>query len=152
LELEELFSESSIALMEDAIHRAESGTSGELRVHIDEFCKEDVLDHAAYLFGELDMQKTALRNGVLIYVSIEDRKLAILGDLGIHLKVSDDFWDCTRDIMVDHFREGKYVQGICEGVKRAGEQLQQFFPRETGDTNELPNTISIGNRRTSARP
>lgn len=147
MELEELFSDAGIARMEQAIHDAELGTSGEIRIHVDEFCKEDVLDHAAFLFGELEMHKTQLRNGVLIYVAIEDRKLAILGDLGIHLKVGEDFWDSTRDIMVSHFRENNYVEGICAGVGRAGEQLKLHFPREEDDVNELPNTISIGNRR-----
>ena len=66
-----------------AIKAAEKNTSGEIRVHIEKNCKEDVLDHAAFIFDELEMQKTELRNGVLIYLAVEDRKLAILGDAGV---------------------------------------------------------------------
>ena len=70
--------------IEHAIAQAELTTSAELRVHLEDNCKEDPLDRAAYLFEKLEMHKTALRNGVLIYVAFQDRKLAILGDAGIH--------------------------------------------------------------------
>ena len=87
-----------------AIKEAEKNTSGEIRVHIERKCKEDVLDHAAYIFEKLEMHKTELRNGVLIYLAVEDRQLAILGDVGINLKVPKGFWDNTRDIMITHLK------------------------------------------------
>ena len=128
-----------------AIHEAEKNTSGEIRVHIEKKCNEDVLDHAAFMFDALNMQKTAERNGVLIYLAVEDRQLAILGDAGINQKVPIDFWESTKDLIISHFKQGNFTEGLSKGILLAGEQLQQHFPYQKDDKNELSNDISFGN-------
>ncbi len=128
-----------------AIKQAEKNTSGEIRVHIEKNCKEDVLDHAAFIFDELEMQKTELRNGVLIYLAVEDRKLAILGDAGINLKVPKGFWDEIKDLMITNFKEGKFTEGLSQGIILAGEQLKKHYPHDKeNDENELSDEISFG--------
>jgi uncharacterized membrane protein len=117
-----IFTEEQKKQIVEAIKQAEKNTSGEIRVHIEKKCKEDVLDHAAFMFDELEMQKTELRNGVLIYLAVEDRKLAILGDAGINMKVPKGFWDETKDVMINHFKNGDYALGLSEGIIKAGEQ------------------------------
>jgi uncharacterized membrane protein len=44
--------------------------------------------------------------------------------------------------MVAEFK--KEIQGLIDGITRAGEQLQKYFPWQEGDTNELSNEISRG--------
>lgn len=127
-----------------AIKNAELDTSGEIRVHIENSCKGDVKDQAAYLFEKLEMQKTDQRNGVLFYVAVKNRKFAILGDLGINQVVPDDFWDEIRDHMLNHFRENNFVDGLVEGISMAGEQLKEHFPYQKDDVNELSDEISFG--------
>ena len=139
-----IFTEEQKKQIVDAIKQAEKNTSGEIRVHIEKKCKEDVLDHAAFMFDELEMQKTELRNGVLIYLAVEDRKLAILGDAGINMKVPKGFWDETKDVMINHFKNGDYAQGLSEGIIKAGEQLKEHYPYQSDDTNELSDEISFG--------
>jgi uncharacterized membrane protein len=139
-----IFTEEQKKKIVEAIKQAEKNTSGEIRVHIEKKCKEDVLDHAAFMFDELDMQKTELRNGVLIYLAVEDRKLAILGDAGINMKVPKGFWDETKDVMVNHFKNGDYALGLSEGIIKAGEQLKEHYPYEKDDANELSDDISFG--------
>jgi uncharacterized membrane protein len=128
----------------DAIAVAEKRSSGEIRVHIESRCKGDVLDRGADLFFELGMEKTQERNGVLIYVALKDRKLAILGDAGINKVVPDGFWDKTKALMVDHFKQERFAEGIAEAVLLAGEQLSAYFPFKSNDSNELSNEISRG--------
>jgi uncharacterized membrane protein len=139
-----IFTEEQKKQIVEAIKQAEKNTSGEIRVHIEKKCKEDVLDHAAFMFDELEMQKTELRNGVLIYLAVEDRKLAILGDAGINMKVPKGFWDETKDVMVNHFKNGDYALGLSEGIIKAGEQLKEHYPYEKDDANELSDDISFG--------
>ncbi len=139
-----IFTEEQKKQIVEAIKQAEKNTSGEIRVHIEKKCKEDVLDHAAFMFDELEMQKTELRNGVLIYLAVEDRKLAILGDAGINMKVPKGFWDETKDVMINHFKNGEYAKGLSEGIIKAGEQLKEHYPYEKDDTNELSDEISFG--------
>jgi len=140
----DLFTEQEQQQIVAAVKEAELNTSGEIKVHIERKCKEDVLDHAAFMFDELDMQKTELRNGVLIYLAVEDRKLAILGDAGINLKVPKDFWNSTKDLMISNFKEGRFAMGLSEGIKLAGEQLKKHYPYQSDDINELSDDISFG--------
>ncbi len=130
-----------------AIRAAELNTSGEIRLHVELRCKEDVLDHAAFIFEELEMHNTEQRNGVLFYIAVEDKKLAILGDAGINAVVPPGFWDEIKDLMVSHFKEGKYTEGLSQGIRMAGEQLKKFFPYKKGDKNELSDDISFGNNQ-----
>lgn len=129
--------------MVTAIQEAEKNTSGEIRIHIENHSSKVVLDRAAQVFAELKMHKTALRNGVLIYIALEDHQLAILGDAGINAKVPDHFWDKIKDQMVAQFKAGKTCEGICQAVKAIGQQLKAYFPYSVDDVNELPDDISF---------
>jgi uncharacterized membrane protein len=126
-----------------AIREAERNTSGEIRVHLENHCKKDVLDRAAEVFATLKMHETELRNGVLFYLAMKDHRLAILGDRGINQKVPEHFWENIRDFMVNSFKEGKYAEGLSEGILMAGEQLRAHFPYQTDDRNELSDDISF---------
>jgi uncharacterized membrane protein len=126
-----------------AIQEAEKETSGEIRLHIDTSCKEDVLDRAAWLFKQLGMEKTAARNGVLFYLAVEDRKFAILGDSGINSKVPENFWNTVKELLTTNFKEGKFAEGLSEGILLAGKQLQTHFPCCKDDVNELSDEISF---------
>lgn len=125
-----------------AIKNAEINTSGEIRVHIENKCPGNVLDRAAYMFGKLRMQKTALRNGVLFYLAVKNRRFAIIGDAGINAKVPENFWDNVKNVMQQRFTQGEFAEGLIEGITQAGEQLRCHFPFQKGDINEQPDEIS----------
>jgi len=130
----------------DAVRAAEKETSGEVRVYVESRCKfVDPLDRAAELFFGLKMDQTAERNGVLVYVAIKDRQLAIFGDLGIHQKVGDAFWQKEVEKMLTEFNRENYAAGISRVVHNIGEALKKHFPYngET-DKNELPDDIVFG--------
>ena len=128
----------------EAIRMAEKETSGEIRVHIEKTTSMDAYDRAMEVFHFLKMDQTQLKNGVLIYLAVDDHAIVICGDKGINDVVQNDFWDCTKELMVAHFKTGNFKQGLVDGVLRAGEQLNKYFPWEHGDTNELSNEISKG--------
>jgi uncharacterized membrane protein len=127
-----------------AIGQAELNTSGEIRLHVETKCKPDVLDRAAKVFAQLDMHKTALRNGVLFYIAVADKKFAIVGDAGINAKVPANFWDSIKEKMAESFKSGQYAEGLENGILMAGEQLKAHFPRQHDDVNELSDEISYG--------
>ena len=140
------FNKSELELIRNAVKEAELNTSGEIRVHIDNHCKEDVLDRAAWWFEKLEMHKTELRNGVLFYMAVKDRKFAILGDGGINAKTADDFWDNTREEMLFHFKNNDFAKGLEQGILLAGKQLSAHFPYQSDDVNELSDDISFGDK------
>ena len=142
--VEDLLTKEDEQEIVEAIRLSEKNTSGEIRVHIEKTTDLDAYDRAMEVFHELKMDETELKNGVLIYLAVEDRNFVICGDKGINDVVPNDFWDCTRDIIVQHFKKGDFKQGLVDGITRAGDQLQRYFPWQEGDTNELSNEISRG--------
>ncbi len=128
-----------------AIQLAERNSSGEIRVHIEQVClSSDVLNRAAEVFAEIGMINTAQQNGVLFYLSTDDRKFAILGDKGIDKVVPEHFWESTKELLRSHFSQGLFIEGLVKGIHLAGEQLKHFFPYQSNDINELPDDISFG--------
>jgi uncharacterized membrane protein len=140
----EFFSDDEKKAIVTAIHDAEKDTSGEIKVHIESTCGGPVLDRATKVFALLEMHRTKERNGVLIYLALKDKKFAILGDQGINTRVPENFWNEIKDEMQTNFRAGKFTDGLCKGIRRAGIQLKQHFPCRPDDVNELPNDISFG--------
>ena len=128
----------------EAIRMAEENTSGEIRVHIEKETSIAPIDRAVEVFSMLKMENTKDRNGVIIYVAVKSKQFAIYGDQGINEKVADDFWNTTKDIMLNHFKNGNNKQALVEGILNAGQQLKQHFPYQDDDVNELSNEISKG--------
>ena len=123
---------------------AEKNTSGEIRVHIEKETSVAAFERAIEVFNLLKMDNTRDRNGVIIYVAVKSKQFAIYGDKGIDDKVADDFWNCTKDIMEAHFKNGNNSQALVDGIHNAGEQLQKHFPYQSDDNDELTNEISKG--------
>lgn len=142
--VEDFLTEKEEQEIVNAIQLAEKETSGEIRVHIEKTTSKDAFDRALEVFQLLQMHNTELKNGVLIYLAVEDKSLVICGDEGINDVVELDFWDSTRDLMLGHFKKGNFTQGLIDGVLKAGEQLKTYFPYQEGDQNELSNEISKG--------
>jgi uncharacterized membrane protein len=138
-----LFNEEEQQRIRTAIEGAEKHTSGQIRVCIEKTCSEPALDRATKYFHKLDMHKTKHRNGVLVYVATVDRKFAIIGDAGINKVVPADFWDSTKEDMLEHFKLGDLVEGIVTGLQIAGDHLQKYFPHNVDDTNELSDDIAF---------
>jgi len=131
-----------------AIRHAEKQTSGEIKLFIEDKCKGNVLDRAAMIFERLEIHKTALRNGVLFYLSIHDHKFAILGDAGINAVVKPGFWDEIKDTTIKHFKSGEYSEGLIKGIGMAAEALKHYFPYDESDKNELSDEIVFGQKDT----
>lgn len=145
MKIEDFLSPVEESEIVSAIADAENHTSGEIRVHLEKKCKGDALDRAIKLFGKLKMHETRMNNGILIYVAVEDHKLAIFGDSGIHSIVGQSFWDEDIDLLISYFKRNEYKEGIIEVVRRIGDKLHEHFPADATDNpDELDNTISFG--------
>jgi uncharacterized membrane protein len=128
----------------ESIRIAELNTSGEVRVHIEKSTSLAAMERAKELFYKLKMNQTKLENGVLIYVAVASKTFAIYGGKGIDKVVPKDFWNSTRDVMQNHFKQNQFKEGLIAGITKAGAQLKKHFPWDETDTNELSNEISKG--------
>lgn len=126
-----------------AIADAERKTSGEIRVHVQPLARGEIRTVAERTFERLGMTKTALRNGVLLFIACEEQRFTILGDQGIHEKVPAGFWDEIAAKLTIRFQHGEFTDGIVEAIESAGKQLGEYFPRAADDIDELANEIDI---------
>ena len=127
----------------DAITAAERHTTGEICVHVTPRCRGNVMKRATRTFNRLHLYTTRRRNAVLIFIAYEDRKLAILGDTGIHEAVPEGFWDNEVEELKRFLKAGRPVDGLCEVIAHMGVRLAEFFPGERDDENELSNEVSF---------
>lgn len=139
----DLFSEKDFAEIEAATREAEKNTSGEIQVvirsHYDEDLKGDVHGQTKRDFLKHGLDKTCDKTGVIILLVLEAKKFMVWGDDGIHAKVPQGYWDVLAVGMSAHFKEERYIQGICEAVAEVGKRLAEFFPKKSDDVDELPN-------------
>lgn len=130
-----------------SIREAERQTSGEIRIFVEGRCKYvDALDRAAEIFDNLEMEKTDLRNGVLFYIAIKDKQLAIFADKGIHEATNGDkYWKDAVTEILTVFSRHSLVTGIVTSIHKIGQTLKDHFPYDKDvDKNELPDEIIFG--------
>jgi len=135
-----------IATIEDeqvirAIQSAEARTSGELRVFVTDKMIEDPIAEAWKTFARLNMQSTAQRNAVLIFVGPKARKFAIVADEGIHHFCKEAFWSQLAQQLSEGFKAGDYTGALVRLIEDIGRALAEHFPRLEGDVNELPDEV-----------
>jgi uncharacterized membrane protein len=129
-----------------AIQEAETQTSGEIRIFVEVHCKYvDALDRAAEIFGNLEMEKTELRNGVLFYIAMKDKQFAVFADSGIHNAAGKAYWETVVKEIVSLFSKESIVAGIIACIGKIGDALKTHFPYDKEvDKNELPDEIVFG--------
>jgi len=132
-----------IASLVEAIQSAEDHSTGEIRVHIDSHTDDHHAKTAFEVFKELRMDKTTDRNAVLFHVNFEKKYLTIIGDIGIHEKVQQSFWDHLHDYITAEFAKGNYYKALKSAVLETGLELKKYFPIEGENPNQLPNEITF---------
>ena len=142
------FSKEENDMIVRSIKDAEMQTSGEVRVFVESRCKYvEPLDRAAELFKKLKMGETQYKNGVLFYLAIKDKQLAIFADSGIHTAAGgDQHWKNVVKQILSVFSKESIVKGIVTSITAIGEALKTHFPYDKDvDKNELPDEIIFGN-------
>lgn len=131
--------------IEVAISQLEKRTSAELRVYIERHLPRNSLnlDRSLVIFKQLDMDKTAARNAVLIYIAYKDHQCSIIGDIGIHQFVGDNFWQQQCQTMTSYFKNKQYSLGVVSTIEKIGNELAKYFPLQANDVDELPNEVII---------
>ncbi|GAA4469739.1 hypothetical protein GCM10023093_29700 [Nemorincola caseinilytica] len=129
------------------IANAESRTTGEIRVFMEPQCTYvDAMDRAKELFVQMGMEKTVMRNAVIVYVAYDDRQFALFGDKAIYeLAGGPEFWQKAAATLSGHMRNGEYTLGLCNCIDELGNALATHFPADPNITkNELPDEIVFG--------
>lgn len=105
--------------------------------------REEVERAAAETFQKLRIRNTQEATGILIYVSLYERMVRVMGDDAISEKMDPQNWDDICNVVVDGIKQGKPVEGFQQGILQCGDHLSRHFPLQPGDVNELPNQLII---------
>lgn len=132
-----------IASLVEAIQSAEENSTGEIRVHIDSHTEVQHAQTALDVFKKLDMHNTTERNAVLFHVNFEQKYLTIIGDVGIHEKVHQEYWDHLHDYITSEFAKGNYYRALKSAILETGLELKKHFPVQGENPNQLPNEITF---------
>jgi uncharacterized membrane protein len=126
-----------------AIQKAESRTSGEIRVFVTtrQVASDEIIDRATSRFEKLGMCATQDRNAILLYFAPRSQQFAIIGDKEVYQKFGPDLWSEIVSMIADKLRAGRFTEAVVSGISMAGDLLARHFPRGTDDRNELPNEI-----------
>lgn len=144
MEAAAIFTPEVLRKIEESIRTAESQTSGEIRLHVEDVCHVDPVERAIELFEDLKMHETKERNGVLFYIAVASRKFAVIGDQRIHNNVGEKYWKEILDEVNDYLKQGNIADGLAAGIVHVGKELSQYFPLQANDKNELSNEITFG--------
>ena len=142
----EFFSAQEKEQIVNAISIAEKETSGEIRIYVESHnSMVNVMDRASEIFSTLQMQNTAHRNGVLLYIAMKDKELALFGDEGIYKMVGEEYWNNAVKLMIAQFSNQNITSGIVQCIGQIGNTLKEKFPFDPSiDKNELSNDIAFG--------
>lgn len=103
---------------------------------------DERVQEAAYRqFYSSGLYKTRESNGILIYLSLFERRVVVLGDEAIHRHMGEARWCSVRDKIIGGIRAGKACEGICAAIRECAEALARHFPPRPDDINELPDQV-----------
>lgn len=104
---------------------------------------ETVRERAVMAFYEKQLYKTRDETGILIFISLLEHRVWILGDRGINTKIAPDFWGQIAAELSMGIRKKEYGKSVCHAVSKCGEELSRHFPIKSDNTNELPDEVML---------
>lgn len=144
------FPRHSMIAIESAIHESEKLHMGELRFVVesglewqDLFAGLTSRERALQVFSQLHVWDTELNSGVLIYLLLAGHRVEIVADRGINSRVSKSAWKSICQNMECQFRMGSFETGALLGISEISALLQQHFPAQNHNPNDLPNRPTV---------
>lgn len=130
------------------IRRAESITTGEIRVFVEPRLTGEVRDRALYIFGKHKVYKTRDRNALLIYIAYESHHFFLWGDENFHKRIGQNVLNELIDELLSFFKSEKYADGLCFVIDHVGKEMANHFPYDgLVNKNELSNDIIYGTEK-----
>jgi len=142
VKLNKMFTEEDLELIRGAVEGVQQRSSGKVRVRVEKKAGRHPLKKAKEAFVLMGMKDMPDRNGVLFYVSVADRKFAVLGDDGINEKVPVSFWENVKDAVIAKLSEGDFAIGLMGGINLVSEKLAEFFPDEKEEPENVVSPVS----------
>jgi putative membrane protein len=103
--------------------------------------EEEVREAARIQFFRKGLYRTRGETGVLIYVSVFEHRVWVLGDRGINAAIPEGHWKDVIAMILQAIKDRRPAEGICQAVGEVSRILQEKFPIRHDDQNELKNLM-----------
>lgn len=114
------------------------------RMLVSEARAEEMAEEQAFQeFYRQGVHETRGRTGVLLFVSLFERRVVVLADQGIASQVPPETWDRTKEAILAGIRRGSLRDGLIEGIHAAAEPLTKHFPAERANVNEIEDRLVV---------
>jgi putative membrane protein len=100
-------------------------------------------EQALLEFHRHGLRDTEARTGVLVFVSLFERRAIVLGDEGIDAKMGEEHWQATTESILKGIAGGSLRDGLVAGIRACGAVLAEHFPPKDGDRNEVPDRVIV---------
>ncbi len=104
---------------------------------------EEVMRSAQQAFHQLRIHGTEEATGVLIYISLYEKNVQILGDAAISAKLTQQDWDEVCQLVISGMKSRQAIDKLVEAIELCGQLLSSHFPISEDDQNELPNKLNF---------
>jgi putative membrane protein len=105
--------------------------------------EKTLLQRAELEFYRAKVNSTDLHTGILLFLSLEERKAIVLADEGIAAQLSPSIWDDVIQLILQGAKQNQLTKGFVEAILKCGELLKSYFPLEGENKNELSDRLII---------
>ncbi len=127
------FTQIEHARITQAIREAERGTSGDIVLYITHHAVDDALAAAHATFTKRHLEKAADDNSLLLFVAPKSQTFALVGGKALHDRVGQAWWDALVALLGEHFKAGRFTDGLVAVIGKAGHALKEHFPSSRVD-------------------
>jgi len=147
--IQNFLNQQEVAAVNNAVAEAEKKTSGEIKILVVK-SSADFLGKSAdqradaradYEFFDLGLDHTRDNTGILIMISLAERRVVVRASSTIDQFYDQSTWQTVVDVALKGIRNDDSASGICNAVQMCGEILSNHFPRQPDDVNEIPDEI-----------
>lgn len=151
MKLERFLDRAGIRAVNDAVTEAEKKTAGEIKILVVQSSsnfsggsdEEKTKLRANHEFFELGLDHTQGNTGILIMISLDERRVEVRAGQAIDEFYDQAMWQIIVDTIISGIKCGDVAQGICNAVAMSGDILSEHFPIQSDDINEIPNEIVL---------
>jgi len=108
--------------------------------------EKEVTEHAYQSFFHHNLHLTQNHNGVLLFVSVMEKKIKIIADVGISKKIDQKIWEEIIFQFAQKIKEGQFIEGLTESIQAVSNVLETYAPADgSPKANEIKNDLIVEN-------
>jgi putative membrane protein len=98
---------------------------------------------AMHEFHHSRISATEHSTGILIFVSLLERRAIVLADRAVAEKFPETTWGPVVQALLSKTKAGDFTGGMCAAIEHVGEKLKTVLPARADDKNEVDDLLIV---------